>query len=313
MATDEHSEHVTGRFELRASGPFSFRASVRFLEGFAPAAYDSPGRADLRLAFAADETWASCGAWIVPMDDDARVIVETSGDEDPGRVRDQVARILSLDADGTGYDEMIVRDPVLRSLWTRYDGLRPVLFYSPYEAAAWTIIGNRVRITQAARIKARMAEELGQHVTVAGDSVAAFPPPERLAALETFPGLSERKITYLRALGDAATGGHLDVESLRRLSPVAARAHLKELPGIGDFGADLVMIRGAGEVDRVPAAETRFVRAVQRFYSLDDVPSDDRLTEITNGWRPFRSWVTVMLRAALEDATHEIGGQPRAG
>lgn len=302
------TEQVTGTFEVRANGPFSFRASVRFLEGFAPAAYDSPDRRGLRLAFLVDGTWEPAAAWIMPMDDDAGVMIETRGGGNAERVRDQVARILSLDIDGTGYDVVIDRDPVLRSLWVRYDGLRPVLFHSPYEAAAWAIIGNRIRITQSARIKARMANDLGDRLVIAGESVAAFPAPGQLSHLEGFPGLSERKIGFLRSLGDAATAGHLDVEVLRRLEPEAARRQLKELPGIGDFSAELVMIRAAGEVDRVPGSESRFTRAIQRFYKLDREPEPGQIRAITDAWRPFRSWVSVMLRAALEDATHEIGG-----
>lgn len=127
--------------------------------------------------------------------------------------------------------------------------------------------------------------------------------------MQQFPGLSERKITFLRSLGTAAIAGYLDIESLRRLSPEVVRAHLKELPGIGDFGAELIMIRGLGEVDRIPIAESRFARAVQRFYGLDHLPAPDDLRELSEGWKPFRSWVSVMLRAALEDTTNEIRGQ----
>jgi DNA-3-methyladenine glycosylase II len=43
-----------GRFELRPVGPYSFGTSVRFLEGFAPAAYEGNEAGHLRLAFLAD-------------------------------------------------------------------------------------------------------------------------------------------------------------------------------------------------------------------------------------------------------------------
>lgn len=101
--------------------------------------------------------------------------------------------------------------------------------------------------------------------------------------------MSDRKIGFLRSLGDAAADGYLDVESLRHLSPETARTHLKELPGIGDFSAELIMIRAVGEVDRIPVAESRFTRAVQRVYDLDRVPDLDQIRAITDGGRPFRS------------------------
>jgi hypothetical protein len=105
------------------------------------------------------------------------VVGEVLGGADPGGVRDQVARILSLDVDGTGFPEVGVRDPVVGGLQARWPGLRPVGFFSPYEAAAWALIGHRIRIVQAARVKERMAAELGQAVDIHGDVRHAFPGP----------------------------------------------------------------------------------------------------------------------------------------
>ncbi|MFJ2819431.1 hypothetical protein [Streptomyces sp. NPDC087294] len=65
--------------------------------------------------------------------------------------------------------------PVVVGLQAEFPGLRPVLFHSPYEAAVWTVIGNRIRRTQAARIKARLAERYGEPVEVAGRTLHAFP------------------------------------------------------------------------------------------------------------------------------------------
>jgi DNA-3-methyladenine glycosylase II len=44
----------TGRLELDPLGPYSISASVRFLEGFAPAQYEGTGPERLRFAFVAD-------------------------------------------------------------------------------------------------------------------------------------------------------------------------------------------------------------------------------------------------------------------
>ena len=98
-------------------------------------------------------------------------------------VRPQVERILALDVDGSGFPAVGERDPVVGELQQRYPGLRPVGFWSPYKAAAWAIIGQRIRIRQAAAIKARMAKELGEPVRFGGQVVHAFPSPQRLAGL----------------------------------------------------------------------------------------------------------------------------------
>ncbi len=300
----------TGRFELRPVGDYRLGASIRFLEGFAPAGYDAGDDSDgLNLAFVADglsEGDLYAGACV--HQDGEAVVVETYGEADPGRVRDQVARVLSLDADGRGFPEVGERDPVVGEMQRRYPGLRPVLFWSPYEAAAWAIIGNRVRISQAAKLKARMSRELGEVVRVRGEEVHAFPGPSRLSKLEDFPGLFGRKAEWLRTLARAAKEGRLDAPHLRSLPVEEALAELKELPGIGNFAADLILLRGAGEPDQVPTHEPRLARAVAMAYSLKHLPSVEELTEISQSWRPYRTWVALLLRTMLEDETHEIAG-----
>lgn len=163
----------TGRFLLEAEGPYSLSASTRFLEGFAPASYVGEGADRLRLAFVADglDRGERVAGALARDEGDAGGgggLVETYGEAAPEAVRGQLERILSLDADGGGFPGVGERDPVVGRLQQRYPGLRPVLFWSPYEAAAWAIVGNRIRIAQAARVKARMAGELGEEVGVAG-------------------------------------------------------------------------------------------------------------------------------------------------
>src|SRR5215210_4265702 len=130
-----------GRFELRPVGPYSFGASVRFLEGFAPAAYGGDRSGHLHLAFVADG--GEEVAVVCVMEEGGVILGEVSGGAEVGVVRRQVERILSLDVDGRGFPEVGERDPVVGELQARYPGLRPVCFYSPYEAAAWALIGRR--------------------------------------------------------------------------------------------------------------------------------------------------------------------------
>lgn len=297
------------RFELVPVGSFSLEASTRFLEGFAPAAYRQGVGRHLHLAFAVEGSWATVGVCI--RQDGDRVIGEVVGDPAGGAVADQVARILSLDIDGRGFGRIGEADPVVGLLQGRYPGLRPVLFWSPYEAAAWALIGHRVRITQAAAVKARMAEELGETVVVHGEVLHVFPAPDRLADLEAFPGLFARKAEYLRGLAQATLAGNLDAAQLRALPADGALAALRRLPGIGAFSADLVLVRGAGHPDHFPAHERRLAHAMARAYSLGDDPSADNLAAIAEHWRPYRSWVALLLRTQLEDATHEITRQQR--
>jgi DNA-3-methyladenine glycosylase II len=154
-----------------------------------------------------------------------------------------------------------------------YPGLRPVRFYSPYEAAAWAVIGHRIRMTQAAAVKARLAEQHGQRVHVAGQTLHAFPAPLALRVLTRVPGLTDVKVERLHALAEAAAAGELDAARLRAMSADDALAALRTLPGIGPFSAELILIRGAGHPDVFPRHERRLHASIADGYDLGETGS----------------------------------------
>lgn len=302
-------------FTLAARGPYSLAASTRFLEGFTPADHTGAAGQPLELAFPVEGTWRTAGVRVRAHPDGVTAEIVSPAVPEPelaGAIEAQVARILSLDVDGSGFAAVGERDPVVAGLQHRYPGLRPVGFWSPYEAAAWAIIGQRIRIRQAAAIKARMAGQLGEPVCFGGGHLThAFPAPQRLATLDGFPGLSGRKPEWLRSLARAALDGGLDAARLRALPYGDALAVLTRLPGIGPFAAELVLLRGAGDPDHIPRHEPRLARAVARAYGLPEPPSVSTLLKLSDGWRPYRTWVTFLLRVQLEEETGEISGASR--
>ena len=57
-------------------------------------------------------------------------------------VKRQVARVLSLEHDGNAFAEVGRRAPVIGQFQAVAPGLRPPLFYSSYEAAAWAVLSG---------------------------------------------------------------------------------------------------------------------------------------------------------------------------
>lgn len=296
------SHSAGAHFELQPRGPYSLNASMRFLEGFTPAARTpTTNTQHLHMAFVPDGGAEAVGVCV--REEDGVIVGEVWGDAPVAQIRDEVARILSLDVDGAIFPAVGERDAVVGALQRRYPDLRPVCFYTPYEAAAWALIGNRIRIPQAARIKARMAEEYGVRFDIHDDAQYAFPVPDRLVDITSFDGLNERKLSYLHGLTPAVAAGTLHAATLRALPQAEAIERLKTIKGIGDFGAELILLRGAGTPDSIATHEPRLVRAVQHAYNLDEPPSPEQLAQIADGWRPFRTWVTFLLRVALEEET----------
>jgi DNA-3-methyladenine glycosylase II len=70
---------------------------------------------------------------------------------------------------------------------------------------------------------------------------------------------------------------------------------------VGQFSAELILVRGAGAPDVVPSAEPRVREAARLLYDLPGEPGLPELTRIAEAWRPLRSWVCVLLRARLAE------------
>ena len=75
---------------------------------------------------------------------------------------------------------------------------------------------------------------------------------------------------------------------------------LKKLPGIGEFGSQLVRLRALSAVDELPTQEPRLMSALRTEYGLARDPDLKTLEQLAAKWSPYRMWVCVCLRRTLE-------------
>ncbi len=280
---------ITGTFEIDPLGPYSLAAAASF--EFGPRRSEPENR--MRLAFAVDSFNDTAG---VAIHQDAGGVIhgQVQGSRDLPAVRAQVARILSLDRDGREWPAVGKRDPVLGDLQARRPGFRPVLFHSPYEAAAWSVLYGRKRLQQVRRLRDRVAAEYGATYQIDGVSVAAFPTPERLLEVRPQPWLPDTLSERLHGVARFALEGRLDTERLRSMDPEAALADLRTLPGVGPFFSGLILYRAAGPTDDWRRSK-ELDACVHHFYGVD--PEAPGVFEaLGEPLRPFRSWAAVLLR-----------------
>lgn len=281
--------------DIPVSGPFSLDASIRFLEGFPPARYRGTAAEQvLRLAFPVEGDGTTVGVAVRQPEPDL-VAAEVDGPV-PDRLPAQLARILSLDLDGSGYSDVLSGDRVLVDLAARQPGMRPVCFWSPYEAACYALLSQRTSMAQAAIVKERISRDHGELRSIAGVELPAFPAPARLRAVAADLPVPEVKRDRLRAVAEAALDGVLDGDRLRSLPVDEALGIVQRIPGMGPFSAELVVVRGAGAPDVFPAHEGRLHDAMRVLYGLPDASADD-LAGVAARWSPFRSWVAVLIRS----------------
>lgn len=267
-------------------GPWSLATTKQFWEGFTPGGLASQTQAEgIRTAFLCDTDWQRVDAVITQEGASARIVVDGQGDLDAAT--EQVRRLLSIDIDGRGWPDVAARDVVIADAQRRLPGFRPCGFFSPYEAAVWSLLSQRLQRRQAAAIKTRLTQQLGDD--------GAFPSPATLlGASLNLPG---RKAEYLHAVAEAALDGRLSGSYLRSLQPTTAFAQVQSILGMGPFSAELVVIRGANFPDVLPRNEGRLSDEVTKLYG-----ADRSIDEVAEVWKPFRSWASVHLRALQEVA-----------
>ena len=292
-------------FSIEPRGAFSLAAARSFAGGF-PAGIGAHGTAEgLSMAFPV-EGWRGSvvvDAWQVDGGPLEAAIAGSTGDIDLATVQTQAARSLSLDHDGRGWPEVGRRDPVIGRLQTEYGFLRPVCFYSAYEAATSFVIGQRISMVQTRRIKDGLAARHGDRVELTGSRVVSvFPRPQQLIDVTEVQGLASLKLDRLHELAQAAIDGRLETERLRAMPEEDALAALESLPGVGPWTAQGVLMRGCGTADTLPLGDGISRKAVQGLYGYREPVDDETWTGIAEAWRPYRMWATVLLHMAWRRA-----------
>jgi DNA-3-methyladenine glycosylase II len=151
------------------------KAAAEFGFGYVPGgSFDGA----MRLAFAVDGGRGHAGVVLrqPALDGPVEASVQVAGGADADVAVAQAARIVSLDHDGQAFLRVGDRDPVIGALQRAHPGQRPVLFHSPYEAAAWAIISARRPAASAARVRQTIAETHGATFSVAGQTLKGLGP-----------------------------------------------------------------------------------------------------------------------------------------
>ena len=300
------SPHLAA-FRIEPQGPFSLEEAALF--GFGQR-HDPAYDGTLRLAFCVDG-YAGQAAVAVTQDATGTVtgtITGSRGGPESAAVAAQVARVLSLDHDARSFVALGDADPVLASLLAAAPGLRPVLFYSPYEAAFWAVLSARRSRRTGETWRQRIAQAAGESFLVEGQELWALPTPAAItrigqSGLVEAAGVEAVRAERLCGVAAAALEGTLDAARLAGVGTEEARSLLRTVPGIGPFYADLILVRATGVTDVLPLNEPRLLGLMGQLWGLDGPATPAWASAKGESWSPWRTWVAVLVRRASQKAS----------
>ena len=210
---------------------------------------------------------------------------------------DRVAFFLSIADDLAPFYALGRGDTAFAPVIDHLYGYHQVKFLTPFDNAAWAILSQRTGMPYARKLWNALIERYGSSAMVDGVTYRAFPPAERLATtnpddlLAILPTL--RKAPHLHAVARAFDD--VDEHWLRTAPYEEVNAWLRRIPGIGEWSAAFILIRGLGRMER-PTAEDAVVRAASKVYG-PHAGTPDGLRALAARYGPYQGYWAHYLRA----------------
>jgi DNA-3-methyladenine glycosylase II len=178
------------------------------------------------------------------------------------------------------------RDPVLKTLIQRVGPCTLRTHPDRFEVLVRSIISQQISGKAASSISTRLSEALGKRGIH----------PRGIAKLDDAAmrhvGLSAGKVRAIRDLTAKVLVRKVELQDLHDRDDEEVIAHLLPVHGIGRWTAEMFLIFALGRLDVLPLADLGLRVGVQRQLGLAEPPSKEKLTELAEPWRPYRTVAT---------------------
>lgn len=207
----------------------------------------------------------------------------------------RVRTMFDLSAEPAAIAGAFERDAQLGPLVRARRGLRIPVAWDPFELAVRAIVGQQVTVRGATTLMGRLAARLG---APAGDGACAFPSAEALAEASVADlGVTSARAHAIRTLAREAADGKLFTGQ----EPAEVVRALVALPGIGEWTAQYIAMRGLGDPDAFPTGDLGLRIAATDASAGEARISSGALSEMAERWRPWRAYAAMHLWQSLSD------------
>lgn len=231
-----------------------------------------------------------------PADCRLRVDVESEGAFALYAASQRLRRMFDLDADSAGIGRVLAADPLLARQLERSPGVRLPGAWDPFEYSLRAILGQQISVAAATTIAGRLVARYGgSFVDHSGLRRQLFPDADSLAAADFEGlGLTRARAATLRAFVAASLDGRVDFTETNLAHWCA---QLTALPGIGDWTAQYIAMRGLSLPDAFPASDLGILQALG---TETGKATPARARARAENWRPWRAYGALLLWQSLQ-------------
>ena len=221
----------------------------------------------------------------------------------------RIRRMFDLSAEPGAIAEVLSADPILAPLVKARPGLRVPGGWDGFEIAVRAVLGQQITVKGATGLAGRLVAAIGKPIDDGAEGYGlthAFPKPGRFnpRALAEFGIIQSRAAALVEIAAAADRDPHL-FETRKDLED--AIAHLRKLPGVGEWTAHYIAMRAMGETDAFLAGDVALQRTLAaRGKRMTPV----KLLARSQRWRPWRAYAVLHLWMSQSICKHEKGDIP---
>jgi DNA-3-methyladenine glycosylase II len=293
-------ETVQGK--LFPVSPFDFFKSIQFMNMFTPTA-DEQTVEDLsftKAVYHKNRTMAfkleDHGTVEKPVLSYTLFSYETIDENLESELLDRIKFFLSLDDDLKPFYNHGLKDDAFKRVIDKLYGLHQVKFLTPFEAAAWAVLSQRISMKVAHIMKDRLIQSVGDNINIDGIDYWTFPSADQISNLgvEDLTSIikNTRKSEYLVNVSESFT--NVEEDFLRNAPLEDVKTWLLDIKGIGEWSAHLELIRGLGRMEELSRNDQMLIKCAKKYYGSEI--SDSDLNEIQEGYENFRGYWSYYLR-----------------
>ena len=277
---------------LRYQAPHDFAALLAFFTKRAIPGVEMVDAESYRRVFALEGRVGSLQVLAEPRTDALRLEVEVGDETLLPQIETRIRRMFDLDADIATINAHLGARRHLKRPVGLNPGQRLPGGWDGFEIAIRAVLGQQVTVAAARTLTERVVRKFGQAVELPDHSqTQLFPTPRMLADADLGGlGITGARMRTLQAIARAVRDGAVDFDPRQTLDDFVAK--WTAIPGIGEWTAHYLAMRGLGHVDAFPAADIVLRKAVAR----DGSPVATSVLEaMAERWRPYRAYAVLHL------------------
>jgi len=227
------------------------------------------------------------------------------------KIKKSLSFILGIDDNVAAFYKLAESDPVMLKLVKIFYGMRAPTTETVFESLIIAITEQQLALSIVITFRSRLVKQYGRTLTVGGETYYAFPTAFDLAEarVEDIRSMkfSQKKSEAILSVSKLVSKGKLDLEEMRNWSKDKILETLTEIPGIGPWSANYVMVRGMRRGEGLMASDLAVRAAVADFHRLKDKATVEDAEKILAPYEDYQSYAAYYLTRAYADKKYQEG------